>query len=167
MEDNPYSSMINMFRGDATDTRPVIWRIGTVLTENPLTVDINGAVQDESALVFTRPPYADYIDLEIDDTSLRYDDLNETIQHTLTVEPHTHTATVSSSVAATVSIDLATLAYQHTAIQPHNHTGVTEGHKHTGRVKNWMPKYEKGTSLLLLPIEDEQRYIVIARLYGV
>ena len=84
MEGNPYAALVQMFRQDVGEQFPVQFRIGKVQTENPLSVDVAGALQTRESLVFTTP----------DST------------------------------------------------------------------------YEQGAELLLIPIEEEQRYIVLAQVYG-
>lgn len=85
MQDNPFASIVNMVRGDTDDRLPVSFRIGTINSSSPISVDIGGALQERDALVFT-----------------------------------------------------------------------TEN-----------PYFERGQKVLLLPIEEEQRYIVLTRLVGI
>ena len=107
MEDDPYSKFVDMMRSDNKEITPPFLRIGTVASENPLTVDIGGALQEQNALVF---------------------------------------AEALPAVAVTV--------------------GTAEAHYHSADVSVKPPKYDRGDKLLLIPIEEEQRYIVLARLVG-
>lgn len=107
MEDNPYSAIINTMKNAANEVLPAGYRIGTVISGIPLMVDIGGAQQDRSALVFM-----------------------------VTSQPVT-------------------------AI-----TETAEGHVHTVNISVGQPKYERGDKLLLIPIEDEQRYIILSKLVG-
>jgi len=48
-----------------------------------------------------------------------------------------------------------------------DNAGALERHTHTARIGRDKPKFESGDKVLLLPIEEEQRYIVLARLVGI
>jgi len=125
MEDNPYSKFISVMQDTAGGMLPAVFRFGTVVTANPLSVDIGGALQTQDALVFATP--SPFVEVEVDMTTLRYDCIPEV---------------------------------------PHNHIGITEDHNHTARVTRGLPTFQKGDKLLLIPIEEEQRYIVLSRLVG-
>lgn len=53
MQDNPYAAIVNMFRDDTDERLPVSFRTGTVNGSSPISIDIGGALQEGSALVFT------------------------------------------------------------------------------------------------------------------
>jgi len=110
MEDNPYSAFVGFMRENAAETIPAAYRISTVITSEPLTVDVSGNVQDKTSLILIASP----------------------------------------SVSVTVD----------------NYTDGYAVHDHTARVNRETPEYVKGDRLLLIPIEDEQRYIVLGRLIG-
>jgi len=126
MEDNPYSALVGLMRVSAKESTPVAFRIGVVVNEDPLSIDIGGALQEAEALVH---------------------------------------ATTSPFVEVTVDTEIATTT-------PHSHSGGDQSsvtvnpHAHSARVTNKLPRFFRGESLLLVPIEDEQRYIVLARLVG-
>jgi hypothetical protein len=109
MEDSPYSEFVRTMRECAGEALPMGYRIGKVLTPKPLTVDINGAVQDTGALIFITP---------------------------------------AQDVSVTVS------------------SSSPENHSHTARVSDGLPGFSRGDSLLLIPFDDDQRYIVMGRLVG-
>ena len=51
MEDNPYSKFIRLIRSQADDRIPVSFRFGTVLSANPLKVDVGSTIQTADDLV--------------------------------------------------------------------------------------------------------------------
>ena len=53
MQNNPYAELVNIIGQNARDIAPVSFRIGRVLTEQPISIDVGGAVQNADALVFT------------------------------------------------------------------------------------------------------------------
>jgi len=107
MEDNPYSAFVDLMRDESKHMQTASWRIGSVTSGNPLTVDIGGAPQDSSAIVML---------------------------------------SLITQVSVTVN--------------------EAEGHTHAATTKVTQPAYMRGDMLLLIPIEDEQRYIVIGKLVG-
>ena len=50
MEDNPFTKLVEVIRGDSKSQIPVMFRFGTVLSVNPLRLEVAGTVQDESSL---------------------------------------------------------------------------------------------------------------------
>ena len=127
MEENPYSAFIGAIRKETENIMPAIFRTGIVANEDPLAVDIGGALQGRTSLVYATP--SPFVAVEVDPTTLQYNDLPA-------------------------------------GEGPHTHPGVTEDHIHTARVTNLLPIFKRGENLLLIPIEEEQRYIVLARLVG-
>ncbi len=51
MEDNPYSTLISNIRKDMDSRQPTAFRLGSVSTSSPLTVEVAGTVQESSALL--------------------------------------------------------------------------------------------------------------------
>ena len=111
MQDDPYSAIASIMRESAKEAAPAGHRIGKVITVAPLTVDVNGAIQEQGALVFALP------------------------------------------LQVPVNVD--------------KNTGpVEQQHSHAARISREAPVFERGDILYLEPIEDEQRYIIWARLVG-
>ena len=125
MEGNPYSEIINVVRGEAKGMQPAAYRIGTVVRESPVAVDVGGALQGAGDLAYLTP--APFVEAQVDETELRYDTQEEA---------------------------------------GHAHAGKKERHAHAARVTNGLPVYKTGDKLLLLPIEEEQRYVILGRLVG-
>lgn len=50
MEDNPYSMLLNIIRGDAADRQAPSFFIGTVIKRDPLQIDVAGLTQDKTTL---------------------------------------------------------------------------------------------------------------------
>lgn len=50
MEDNPFSTLVNNIRDDNKAQIPASYRLGRVITSNPLTVDVAGAIQEKIEL---------------------------------------------------------------------------------------------------------------------
>ena len=51
MEGNPYVSLVNTIRNDNKYNFPANYRLGTVVSALPLTVDVAGNVQEENDLL--------------------------------------------------------------------------------------------------------------------
>ncbi|QEY34611.1 hypothetical protein FL966_05835 [Caproiciproducens galactitolivorans] len=50
MEDNPYVKIVQLVRNQADRQIPTLFRLGTVISPNPLKIDVSSTVQDEGAL---------------------------------------------------------------------------------------------------------------------
>ena len=53
MQDNPFSKIVSIMRDNAHEVSPTSFRIGKVISEYPISIDIGGAVQKTDSLVFT------------------------------------------------------------------------------------------------------------------
>ena len=69
----------------------------------------------------------------------------------------------SPSPLVSVEVDHAG---QHRHLIQTSETEDAGQHSHTARVSRDLPAFQAGDALLLIPIEDEQRYIVVSRLVG-
>ena len=50
MEGNPYFKMVSLFRADSVAHTPTYFRLGTVVSANPLQIDVAGILQNKSSL---------------------------------------------------------------------------------------------------------------------
>lgn len=51
MEDNPFSKIIKAIRQDNMSQIPAAFRIGTIISEEPVILDVAGTIQDEKCLL--------------------------------------------------------------------------------------------------------------------
>jgi hypothetical protein len=51
MEGNPYTDLIKAIREDVKAQTPVVYRFGTVVSENPLKIETSGTVQESFDLL--------------------------------------------------------------------------------------------------------------------
>ncbi len=51
MSDNPFTAVVNSIRHDNKSLIPANYRIGTVITNSPLTIDVAGTMQDGEDLL--------------------------------------------------------------------------------------------------------------------
>lgn len=51
MEDNPYVKILQIFRNQTKNQIPTLFRLGTVISSNPLKIDVSNTVQDADSLL--------------------------------------------------------------------------------------------------------------------
>ncbi|HEX2927747.1 MAG TPA: hypothetical protein VHP38_16055 [Ruminiclostridium sp.] len=51
MEDNPFTKIIKVIRQDNMAQIPASFRMGTIISDAPLKLDVAGTIQDESSLL--------------------------------------------------------------------------------------------------------------------